>query len=187
MIIPFCNFQNSVSEKNVVLFNFCLCLYTNGTKKLWDFNIAAGIQQWSKLQIYVCMYVIEGRLKTSTQNGKEVVTHITHMIYMEGWRGHFQFQTFSRRFVYCWHLTMQGMRAWPKLSNYRRRSQKWYSINCGHDSHVFKTNIRTFIHSFYSHCHGGAFSWSIKFSVDLCFCAYWMAIRSMCTDITLGI
>ena len=26
--ILFCNFQNSVSEKNVVLLNFCLCVYT---------------------------------------------------------------------------------------------------------------------------------------------------------------
>ena len=25
--IPFCNFQNSVFEKNVVLLNFCLCVY----------------------------------------------------------------------------------------------------------------------------------------------------------------
>ena len=25
--IPFCNFQNSVSEKNAVLLNFCLCVY----------------------------------------------------------------------------------------------------------------------------------------------------------------
>ena len=25
--IPFCNFQNSISEKNVLLLNFCLCVY----------------------------------------------------------------------------------------------------------------------------------------------------------------
>ena len=56
-------------------------LYTNGKKKLWDFNIAADIQEWSKLQIYVDMYVIEDILKTSTQNGKEVITHIMHMMY----------------------------------------------------------------------------------------------------------
>ena len=47
-------------------------LYTNGTKKLWDFNIAAVIQEWSKIQIYVDMFVIEDTLKTSIQNGKEV-------------------------------------------------------------------------------------------------------------------
>ena len=38
-------------------------------KKLWDFNIVADIQKWSKIQIYVDMYVIEDILKTSTQNG----------------------------------------------------------------------------------------------------------------------
>ena len=69
---------------------------------------------------------------------------------MEGRRGHLQFHTLSRRFVYRWHLTMQGMRTWQKLSNYRKRSQKRYSINCGQDDHVYKTNIRTFIHSFYT-------------------------------------
>ena len=53
-----------------------------------------------------------------------------------------------------------------KFSNYRRMSQKIYSINCGHDGHVYKTNIRRFLHSFDSHCHDGPFSWSIKFSVD---------------------
>ena len=54
--------------------------YTNGTKKLWDFNIAADIQEWSQIQIYVDMYVIEDILKTSTQNGNAVVMHITHMM-----------------------------------------------------------------------------------------------------------
>ena len=34
-------------------------------------------------------------------------------------------------------------------SCYRRRSQKWYSINCGQDGHMYKTNIRTCIHLFY--------------------------------------
>ena len=60
---------------------------------------------------------------------------------MKGRRGHLQFHTFSRRFVYRWHLTMQGMKIWPKVSNYRRRSQKLCSINCGQDGHVHKTNI----------------------------------------------
>ena len=31
--------------------------------------------------MYVDMYVIEGILKTTTQNGKEVVAHITHVVY----------------------------------------------------------------------------------------------------------
>ena len=79
---------------------------------------------------------------------------------MERRRGHFKLDTFSRRFVYRWHFTMQSIRAWPKFSNNRRRSQKLYSINCGHDDHVYKTNynIRTFINSFYSHCYDGVFS-----------------------------
>ena len=33
-----------------------------------------------KFQIYVDMYVIEDIIKTSTQSGNEVVTHITHMM-----------------------------------------------------------------------------------------------------------
>ena len=69
---------------------------------------------------------------------------------MEGRRGHLQFRTFSRKFIYRWHLTMEGMKTWPNLSKYRRRSQKLYSINCGQDGHVYKTNICTFIHSFYT-------------------------------------
>ena len=56
-----------------------ILIYTNGTKKLWDFNIAADVQEWSKIQIYVDMHVTEDILKTSTQNGKEVVVHILHM------------------------------------------------------------------------------------------------------------
>ena len=54
-----------------------MCTY--GTKKLRDFKIAADIQEWSKIKIYVDIHVILDILKTSTQNGKEVVTHITHM------------------------------------------------------------------------------------------------------------
>ena len=56
-------------------------IYTNETKKLWDFNIAADLQELSKIKIYVDTYVIEHIFKTSTQNGNEVVTHITHMMY----------------------------------------------------------------------------------------------------------
>ena len=73
--------------------------YTNRTKKLWDLNIAADIQEWSELHIYVYMFVIKDILKASTQNGKKVVTHITHM--MHGRKGgHFQFHTFSEMVVY---------------------------------------------------------------------------------------
>ena len=32
--------------------------YTYETKKLWDFKIAADIQEWSKFKIYVNIYVI---------------------------------------------------------------------------------------------------------------------------------
>ena len=53
-------------------------LYTNGTNKLWYFNITVDTQQWSKIQIYVDMYAIEDILKTSTSNGKGVFMHITH-------------------------------------------------------------------------------------------------------------
>ena len=35
-----------------------LKLYTNGTKILWDFNIFADIKEWSKIKIYVDIYVI---------------------------------------------------------------------------------------------------------------------------------
>ena len=45
-------------------------MYTNGTKKMWYFNIDVDIQQWSKIQIYVDMYAIEYIRKTSTTNGK---------------------------------------------------------------------------------------------------------------------
>ena len=48
---------------------------------MWDFSIAADIQELSKIQIYVDMYVNEGVLKTTAQNDKEVVAHITHMMY----------------------------------------------------------------------------------------------------------
>ena len=83
---------------------------------------------------------------------------------------------------------MQGIRALSTLSNDRRRSHKWYSIQWGHDGHVYKTNICAFIHSFYSHCHDVEFSWSIKFSVVyFFFCTDWMAICSMHTDSALGI
>ena len=58
-------------------------MYTYGTKKLWDFNIDADLQELSKIQIYVDMYVIEDILKTSTQNGNEVFMHSTHIMY---WR-----------------------------------------------------------------------------------------------------
>ena len=34
-------------------------MYTNGAKKLWDFNIAVNIQGWSKIKIHVDMYVSE--------------------------------------------------------------------------------------------------------------------------------
>ena len=33
-------------------------MYTQGTKKLLDFKIAADIQEWSKIKIYVNIYVI---------------------------------------------------------------------------------------------------------------------------------
>ena len=58
--------------------------YTYGTKKLWDFKIAAYlhfVQEWSKIKIYVDIYIIWDILKTNTQNGKEVGKHITHMMY----------------------------------------------------------------------------------------------------------
>ena len=92
-------------------------------------------------------YVFSDILKTSTKNGKEIVTHIAHVMYEGRW-DHLQFHTFRRKFVYCWHLTMQGMKT--KLSNYRRRSQQLYSINCAQEGHVYKTNIGTFIHSYYT-------------------------------------
>ena len=56
-----------------------MSLYSNETNYLWDFKIAADIQERSKIKIYVHMYVIEDILKISTQNGKRVVQHISHM------------------------------------------------------------------------------------------------------------
>ena len=64
-------FHNSLSADIINV------IYTNGTKKMWNFEIAAGIQGWSKIQIYFDMYDI----KTRTLNGKKVVTHITHKMY----------------------------------------------------------------------------------------------------------
>ena len=83
---------------------------------------------------------------------------------MEGRRGYFKFQSSSRRFVYRWHLIMQSTRAWPKLSNYRRRPQKWYSINCGHAmcirlTYVCLSILSTVIAMIVRF-------WSIKFSAD---------------------
>ena len=87
---------------------------------------------------------------------------------MERRRGQLQFHTFSGRFVYRLHLTIQGMKTWPKVSKYRRRSKKLYSINCGQIGHFIKlTYVRLSIYS--THCHVGAFSSSIKFSVDQIF------------------
>ena len=43
-------------------------------------------------------------------------------------------------------------------------------IHCGHDGHVFKIRTCSF-YSFYSQCHDGPISWSIKLSVDLFFSA----------------
>ena len=101
--------------------------------------------QKSKLML-TCM-----QLKTFGRQVHRMVTkksRILRIWWMEGRRGHFKFKTFSRRFAYRWHFTMQSMRALPKLSNYRRRSQKSFSIICGHDGHVYKTNILAFINSF---------------------------------------
>ena len=157
---------------------FCplVYIYTNGTNKLWDFNIAADIKKNNQKSKFL-INKIEDILKTSKPNGNEVITHI---IQFDVWKEGgviLSFHTFSLRFFYRLYLTMQNMRTWPKLSNYRTRSQKWYSINCGHDGHVCKTNIRTFINSFYSHCHGW-FSWSIKFTADIFFCIGWMAMKN---------
>ena len=54
-------------------------LYTNRTKKLWYFNIAADKQEWSNIQINDDTYVIYDFVMTSTHNDKEVVMHIYHM------------------------------------------------------------------------------------------------------------
>ena len=64
--------------------------------------------------------------------------------------GPFTVSHFSMRFVNRWNSTMQGMKAWPNVSKYRRRSQKLYSKNYGQDGHVYNTHILTFVHSFYA-------------------------------------
>ena len=82
---------------------------------------------------------------------------------------------------------MQGTKPWPKVSKYRRRSQTLYSINCGQDGHVYKTNIRTFIHSFYTLQWWCVF---LKHKIQrwpFFLCTDWMAICSEYTDSTLGI
>ena len=89
------------------------------------------------------------QLNTFVRQVQQMVSKYSHILRiwcMEGRKGHFQFHTFGRRLFYRWYLTMQCMQAWPKLSNYRRRCQKWYSMNCGHNGHVYKTIIRTLIH-----------------------------------------
>ena len=68
---------------------------------------------------------------------------------MEGMWSHFKFHTFTRRFVYRWHLTKQSMRACQscQITGQSLRSDI-LKINCGHDGHVYKTNIRRLsIHS----------------------------------------
>ena len=42
----------------IYIYIFFTSISTNGTKKLWDFKIAADIQKYSKIQIYVYIYVI---------------------------------------------------------------------------------------------------------------------------------
>ena len=51
---------------------------------MWDFNIAADLQELSKIQIYVDMCVIEDILKTNTQKSR-----ILRIWYIEGRRDHF--------------------------------------------------------------------------------------------------
>ena len=55
------------------------CILTE--QRNWDFKIAADLQEWSKIKICVDINIIQDILQASTQNGKEVVTHITHMLY----------------------------------------------------------------------------------------------------------
>ena len=51
------------------MFTLMICsMYTRGTNKLRDINIAADLQDLSIIQIYVYMYVIKDILKTSIQN-----------------------------------------------------------------------------------------------------------------------
>ena len=74
--------------KSPIVSWFIYSVYCNVTlyhipteQRNWDFNIAADLQELSKIRIYVDMYVIEDILKTSTQNGNEVVMHSTHIMY----------------------------------------------------------------------------------------------------------
>ena len=79
---------------------------------------------------------------------------------------------------------MQCMKTWPKVSKYRRRSQKLYSINCGMGGHVYKTIIRTFFHLFYTS------SWCcffLKHKIQcwqILFCTDWM---HNCINIAKGL
>ena len=78
---------------------------------------------------------------------------------MEARKGHFQFHTFwqevclSLAFYHARHESM------AKVVNLQAKVSEMILINCDQDGHLYKTNIvRTFILSFYSHCHDGAFS-----------------------------
>ena len=53
------NSQSKQQKRDDVYMNVNFdALYTYGTKKLWNFKIVADIQEWSKLKIYVDIYVI---------------------------------------------------------------------------------------------------------------------------------
>ena len=118
-----------------------------------------------------CM-LVEHILKTSTQNGKEGVMHISHM---NVWKVgkvissfiHLVGGLFIAGIKPC--IRHESMVKVVKLQE--KVSEVIFNSIVVCDSHVYKTNIRTFIHSFYRHCHDSAFSWSIQFCVDQIFAA----------------
>ena len=88
---------------------------------------------------------------------------------MEGRMVHLQFHTFSIRFVYRWHLTMQGTREHGQSCQITGKSLRTdiQSIVVRMTMCIRLIYVRLSIHSTHCHCHDGAFSWSMKFSVDI--------------------
>ena len=73
---------------------------------------------------------------------------------IEGRRGYLQFNAFSKRFVYPWHLTMQGMENMAKVVKLQGKvSEVIFNIVVRMVMCIRLTNVRLSIHS--THCHDG--------------------------------
>ena len=95
-----------------------VALYTNGTKHLRDFKIAAHmilVYKDDQKSTFMLTYTLSKIFFIQVHKMVRKKSRILRIWCMEGRRGRLQFNTFRRRFVYRWHLTMRGMKTWSKL------------------------------------------------------------------------